>query len=488
MHRTFSNEHQLLNDHELPDAEDGAQVPDIHQPLSWYLLLVVILSGVGGLMFGYDTGVVAGVLVLIGDDLGKLSVTQKEVISSITCLGALGGSLSAGFLADGYGRRTVIGWSCIAFVVSAMIMAGAGSYIVLVTGRLLVGVAVGAASTVVPMYIAEVSPAHYRGRLVTINSLCTTGGQVVAYATGIAFANVSGGWRYVLGLSGIPPLIFLLSMAAVPESPRYLFLKERVADAEIVLRRLHGESYQAYMDSMLCGSKNSENPTIRQTLKQLFTVRSNLRALIVACGLMACQQLCGFNAFMYYSATMFASVGFSDPIAVSMVVALTNFIFTWVSLRYIDSVGRRKLLLGTMWLMIVALVVTAIRFNSGGLMIVLSIIVYVAAYAAALGNVPWQATEFLPLPVRSLGSMMVSATNWSCNFLVSASFLSLLELITPRGTFLLFALITLIFYVCIYLFYPEAAGLSLEEIEAIFETDSWFVIGKKYNPIPASLN
>jgi SP family myo-inositol transporter-like MFS transporter 13 len=463
----------------LPD--DGGGEHHHLGTVSSFVLFIICMSSVGGLMFGYDTGVISGVLVLLGDDLGSmLSEFQLEIITSVTAAFALVGSLVAGIASDSIGRKPVIGSACVVFIVAAIVMSAAESYLMLVTGRAIVGVAVGAASTTVPVYIAEVSPPNHRGKLVTLNSVSCTGGQVLAYLSGAAFQFVPHGWRYMLAISAIPPFLFLMAMTFIPESPRYLVLRGRSGDAIHVLRKLFPTADVAYIETMIerqvHSNEDFNKPYAISDFSKLFTVPSNFRALVVAGGLMASQQLCGFNSFMYYSATMFKTIGFDNPIAVSIVVSLTNFAFTWVAVLYVDVVGRRKMLLRTIWIMIVALVVTGFGFeidpskqtSQKAYLVVLSTIVYVASYSSALGNVPWQAIEFLPLDVRALGSMMISSTNWVCNSVVSLTFLSLLRWITPSGTFVLYACFTLLAYVGIYYCYPEVAGMPLEDINQIF--------------------
>lgn len=427
-------------------------------------------------MFGYDTGVISGVLVLITDnDLGqKLSKFDKELVTSITSLGALFGSIWAGISSDRIGRRLVIIYSLWAFILATVIMSFARKLSWLVMGRLIVGLAIGSASTSVPIYIAELSPARHRGKMVALNSISTTGGQVLAYLAAAIFSRLEHSWRIVVGLGAIPPIIFLfIAVIYFPESPRFLLHQDKVEQAEEALSKLYPDSsreeIREILQDQLCDGKDDESN--KYNLFSLFSVKSNRKAILVACGVMAAQQLCGFNVFMYYSATIFSIIGFKNPLIVSLIVSCTNFIFTWPAIFYIDTVGRRKMLLGTMWVLILSLITTAFTFKSGNYALIISTAVYVASYAVALGNVPWQSTEFLPLNVRALGSMLISSTNWICNTLVSMTFLSMLDLITPKFTFLFYALITTIAYIGIYFYYPEVAGMSLEEISKVFDND-----------------
>lgn len=444
------------------------------QSLSHYLLIIIGLASVGGLLFGYDTGVISGVLVLVGDDLGaELSDLDKELVTSITSFGALFGSLFTGVYSNSWGRKPMIATACGVFVVDSLFLAVVWSKNTLLLGRFIIGLAVGSASTVVPVYIAELAPASKRGMLVTLNSVTTTGGQLIAYVVGASLAHINHGWRWMLGIAAIPPCIVLVLMKMVPESPRYSISSGDLLNAERSLRKIYPKADIHTIHQLVVvvhnESKNRERKQNIVLLKDLFLVPSNFRALVVACGLMASQQLCGFNSFMYYAATIFQTVGFNNPIAVSIVVSATNFLFTWVAVKYIDKWGRRKMLLSTVWIMVLSLVATGLLFDSRPSWVVISTITYVASYASALGNVPWQAIEFLPLEVRSLGSMFISATNWSMNFLVSLSFLSLLSTLGATGTFSFYAALTFLAYVGIYFCYPEVKGLSLENVNQVFE-------------------
>ncbi|ANB14501.1 hypothetical protein AWJ20_2094 [Sugiyamaella lignohabitans] len=472
-----------------------------------YMLLCIVCACVGGLMFGYDTGCISQVIELLSDDLGHYLVAwELELITSSTSLFALMGSIFAGISADRYGRKVLIAVSCVVFILAALVMALSMSLAWLVLGRSLVGLAVGVASTIVSVYIAEISPPRYRGRLVALNSVSTTGGQVLAYLSGVAFHKTTNGWRYIVGLSGIPPLLFLLVMTAVPESPRFLFMNGRVDEAKQVLLKLDPRVDVAQVEEMVrqdLSYKDANNGVDDSSLARLFSVPANFRALVVGCGLMAAQQLCCFNGFMYFSVSLFAMAGFDNPFAVSLVVSITNFVFTWGAVKYIDKVGRRAILLRSVWIMVVALIVVAFAFttidpsaiknatnNDSGkpgsdsepdgmkILTVAATIVFVASYAIGLGNIPWQAIEFLPLDVRSLGSMFITSTNWTFNTLVSASFLHLLKWLTGTGTFLLYAFFTLLAYIGIYLYYPEVAGLPLEKVNDIFK-QGWRGLGKR---------
>ncbi|KAL7268426.1 hypothetical protein RUND412_008952 [Rhizina undulata] len=487
---------ETLSDHtngKTLDATALAELDSIETTqISRFVWLVTLAAAIGGFLFGYDTGVISGVLVVLSDDLGHvLSSSEKELVTSLTSGGAFIGAIFAGMCADRWGRKPVIAVGCVAFTIGAVLQAASFGLVQMAVGRFVIGTGVGLAAMVVPVYIGELAPSKYRGRMVTIDALCITGGQMVSYAIGAAFENVVHGWRYMIILGAVPALMLLFLLPILPETPRQLLNHDRPDAALEVLRKIYPAATQTQLSNKIqhltyhIHVSTSKTP-LWHSLKMLYTTPSNLRALIVTCGLMAIQQLCGFNSLMYYSATLFALVGFKNAIAVGLVVAGTNFLGTIVSFVSIDRFGRRRVLVGSMWGMAVGLGVCAAAFKylpissdleiaSGGsgmgwpgIVVLVSIVVYVAFYAVGLGNVPWQANELLPMEVRAVGVMMVTCTCWGCNIIISATFLSLMKGITPTGAFALYAAICFVGWIAVILCYPEVAGMTLEEITRVF--------------------
>lgn len=226
---------------------------------------------------------------------------------------------------------------------------------------------------VVPFYIAEIAPARARarGQLIGLNNMSITGGQVVSYAIGAALASITHGWRYMVGLGAVPAIVLACLMPFCPESPRHLVYHGRVREARQALKIIYRGATDPQIETVLssvaqaCEQSREINEGGRRwvNIRQLHAVPANLRALISACGLMVISQLSGFNTLMYYSSTLFDMVGFSNPTAVGIVVAGTNFLMTWVNMMVIDSVGRRRLLLCTAWGMSAGLIAVAIAFH-----------------------------------------------------------------------------------------------------------------------------
>ncbi|WOO84565.1 Myo-inositol transporter 1 [Vanrija pseudolonga] len=462
-------------------------------PFVWTLVCAASLSG---LLFGYDTGVISGTLVSIRHDLGHaLSTREKELVTSATTLGALLGGLVAGALSDYVGRKGVLGLANGVFITGALAQACAHALPLMVGGRFVVGLGVGLASCIAPLYIGELAPTRQRGRLVTINAVACTLGQVLAYGIGAVLESTHGGWRWMVGLGAVPALVQLGALIFLPESPRILLVRGDVPAVRGVLARVYPrasphdvERKTAIMAAAVRQAVLAEHSTTwTHRAASLIRVGANRRALVIGCGLQALQQLCGFNTLMYYSASIFASLGFKNATATGMVIALVNFAFTLVALRIIDPVGRRNTMLYTVPVMALALVLASAFFHqltlpTDGVLVpghpypaslttpvLLSMLLFVAAYATGCGNIPWQQGELFRLDVRGLGTSVCTATNWSCNLLVAATFLSLMESASPAGAFLLYAGACAAGWVFCWALYPETSGLSLEEVYEVFQ-------------------
>ncbi|KAF4121659.1 MFS transporter, SP family, solute carrier family 2 (myo-inositol transporter), member 13 [Geosmithia morbida] len=513
------------------DGEDDDPIAPVAELLakpgtkpSAFVLLLTLAAGISGLLFGYDTGVISATLVSIGTSLSgrELTSLDKSVITSSTSLFALAVSPLSSVLADKLGRKRVILYADGLFLAGSLVQCLSGSVAAMTAGRCIVGAGVGAASFVVPLYIAEVAPSSQRGRLVTMNVLFITLGQAVAYIVGWLFSTFgtrATAWRWMVGLGGVPAAVQAAVIVLMPETPRWLVKVGRSAAAKRVIQRVNGQDGMARSAAAdaeadaeadaLVGEIEMEARQERQARQlrrhgsrawlgdwqELLREGKNRRALAIACLLQGLQQLCGFNSLMYFSATIFTMVGFRSPTLTSLVVAVTNLIFTTVALSLIDRVGRRRILLRSIPFMIAGLLAAAFGFSLipapssegrdgsreaqaasgfGAPIILVSIMVYVASFALGLGNVPWMQSELFPLSVRSLGSGVATATNWGSNFAIGLTFLPLMDALTPPWTFVLYALVCVGGYVLIWRIYPETAGLSLEEATALLE-DGWGV-------------
>ncbi|KAF2672763.1 putative MFS myo-inositol transporter [Microthyrium microscopicum] len=459
----------------------------------WALTATAALSG---LLFGYDTGVISSALVSIRSSLGHpLTTLDKSLITSITSFAALLASPLAGLCADAFGRKPVILLSDVLFIAGALLQAFAPSVSTLIAGRAIVGLGIGAASALTPLYIAETAPAHWRGRLITVSTLLITSGQVVAYVIGWALADMGSGWRWMVGLGALPAVLQVVGLIRMPETPRWLVKADRPEQALEVLKRIYGGDEDMARELVKGMEREIEEEggkdgvgwmrKLRMVLRDLWTVPVNRKALTVACMLQGSQQLCGFNSLMYFSATIFAMTGFKSPSGTAILIAGCNFIFTLIAFSAIDRIGRRRILLISIPWMSTGLLVSAFAFTQVKLLpnsvqahqnsdaaappwasalLVSSLLVFVAAYALGLGNVPWQQSELFGLRVRAIGSALATATNWACNALVGITFLPMMELISPAGAMAVYASVCGVVWVACWLIYPERMGVGLEDV------------------------
>lgn len=339
---------------------------------------------------------------------------------------------------------------------------------------------------------------------------------MVAYIIGWLFSYVEGGWRWMVGLGIIPAVLQLMILVALPETPRWLVqagfenkalnilskVYQHNPDSDHIAKQILRDIQQevAEEEEELSQNKTSESgiqwvDAIKQRAHDLLNLPGNRRALTIAVMLQALQQLCGFNSLMYFSATIFSLLSFSSPTLTSLSVAMTNFLFTLLAFVYIDQIGRRRILLYSIPVMVASLFVCALTFSSVTLpdmspesqaseatmdssilplVILLCLTIYTAAYAFGLGNVPWQQSELFPLNVRSLGSALATATNWGSNFIVGLTFLPMLELLSPSLVFALYGLVGIVGWFGVRAIYPEMSGLNLEDVKTLL-ADGWGV-------------
>ncbi|KAK9327362.1 general substrate transporter [Lipomyces starkeyi] len=458
-----------------------------------YIWMVTFSAAVGGFLFGYDLTVISGVLALLGSDLGhELSSNEQELVTAMASAGAFVGVVIAGLLLDKYGRRKAVACGAIVFAIGSLIQAASYSIPQMTVGRFIVGLGIGQASMVAPVYIAELSPAKLRGRMVTIDALALTCAQCLGIAFSIGFQRVQHGWRYSVGLGTAPALLLLGLCFVIPETPRFLIMKDQLDAAVEVIGKIYPKASRKEVTDkvkliqlQLHEDLGLQQLSLQQSFKLLYRDRANLRALVVACGIVGINQFAGTNAFLYYAPKLFAMVGFNDALTVSIVVSGTNFVFGFIPLKYIDTFGRRRLLLWSMWVLPVSLCIGAIAIHQipiskdlvvkdqkttwAGVLVLVCVICFIAGFASGLGTVIWQVNELFPLEVRSLGAMMGVCTCWGSNIIVSSTYLSMMKGITPAGTFGFYSALMGVAYVCVYFCYPEVSGMTLEDIKVLFK-------------------
>jgi sugar porter (SP) family MFS transporter len=432
--------------------------------------LVAAVASLGGLLFGFDTGVISGALLFIKNDFA-LSPTMQGIVTSMVLVGAVGGAAFGGTLTDRFGRRPVIIAMAVLFVLGSLFSAAATAIWMLLVARFILGVAIGVASMLTPLYLSEMAPAEKRGAIVSLNQFCITAGILLSYLVDYVFADVSGTWRWMLGLGTLPGVLLGVGMAFLPESPRWLAAQGRTADAGHVLRQMR---QREDVSEELAGLERaiSEERT-EGSLVALFAAPRARVPLIVGIGLAVFQQVTGINTVIYYAPSIFKEAGFasnSAAILATVGIGVVNVLMTVVALLLLDQTGRRKLLLTGLAIMTVCLIAIAIAFSIGtqgiGGITAVALAAYVGGFAIGLGPIFWLIiAEIFPLAYRGRGMSVASMANWGSNLIVALIFLDLIRLLTPAGTFGLFAILTVAAFLFAWRYVPETNGRSLEQIE-----------------------
>ncbi|MGH3253127.1 MAG: sugar porter family MFS transporter [Trebonia sp.] len=439
------------------------------QSIRRHVVLVSGITALGGLLFGYDTGVVSGALLFLKDDFGGLSSFEQELVTSLLLVGAAVGALFAGRIADRVGRRLTVLGTALIFVVGVLLAAFAPAFGVLLAARVIIGLAVGSASMVVPLYIGEVAPPGIRGALVSMNQLAITSGILVSYLADYWLAGTES-WRLMFGLAAIPAVLLFVGMLFQAESPHWLVMHGRDEQARRVLARLR--------------APEEIEPEIAEVhrvteIEQLGTrdlLSAKLRPMLAVGVLLAVfQQITGINTVIYYAPTLLKSAGFgtNGSLLANVVNGAVNVIMTIIAIRLLDRVGRRTLLLiGTVG-MAVGMFLTAFSFSGGenlhgasAVTAILGLLIYTGSFAIGLGPVFWLLiAEIYPLAIRGAAMSVATIANWAANFAVTISFLTIKNAIGGMGVFLLFGCLTLVALLYFWRQVPETKGRSLQEIE-----------------------
>jgi SP family sugar:H+ symporter-like MFS transporter len=442
---------------------------------------IYVFGALGGLLFGYDTGVISGALLFIPKDF-KLSPFLQGAIVAGLLLGAMIGAAAAGRLSDWLGRRRLIIAAAVVFTVGALLAALAPSVGVLVAARVIIGLGVGSAALVVPLYLSEIAPTEVRGAIASLNQLMIVGGILAAFIVNAILAS-SGNWRLMLGLAAVPSLVLLVGMLFMPETPRYLVHAGEEETAREVLEDLPGdEPPEERIGEIREVEQQEEGGTGLAALWRAKWVRP---ALLVATGLAVFQQLVGINTIIYYAPTTLTNVGFAKTSAIyaNLIIGVINVAMTVVAIRIVDRVGRKPLLYAGVIGMVGSLLVLGIGLSAlatphhpgdpAAIVTLVCLATFIASFAATWGPVVWvMIPEVLPLSVRGTAMGVAVFGNWAANFVVSQSFPPLLKGVGPGPVFLGYAGLGILAGVFVMTFVTETKGRSLEEIEADLQADS----------------
>ncbi|MDT4928601.1 MAG: hypothetical protein QOF92_1468 [Pseudonocardiales bacterium] len=435
-----------------------------------------VLTALGGILFGYDTGVVGGVLPNISADFSLVSPFDKGLVVAILLAGAAVGALVAGRVADQLGRRRAIFITSIVFVIGLLASAFAPSLGVFWVSRFIIGLGVGSTSFVVPLYIGEIAPPERRGALVSLNQLSITIGilvsQLVAY-----FLAGHGDWRVSVGLALLPAVVLGIGIIREPESPAWLVKQGREDDARTVLKGLRDSD--DVIDDEIENVQNVAHEESKGSVGDLLDVR--LRpALMLGVTLAVIQQITGINTVIYFAPTVLqeAGLGRSASLLALVIVGVTNVLMTVVAIRYLDRVGRRPLLIWGMVGMTAGLFALAAAFaigihGSGAVFATIALAFYVGAFAVSLGPIVWLLiAEIFPLRVRGQAASIATMANWSANLVVAVSYLSIISMIGRTATFITYAVVTVLSLMYVLAKVPETRGLKLSEVEAELRPES----------------
>ena len=456
--------------------------------------IIAIIAATGGLLFGFDTGVVSGAIPFFQKDFG-IDNNMIELVTSVGLLGAILGALFCGKITDQLGRKKVILASAVIFVVGAIWSGIAFDVWNLILARLFLGIAIGVSSFAVPLYIAEISPAKLRGRLVSMFQLMVTIGVLVSYLSDLFFAdeNNPSCWRPMFYVGVIPACVLLVGMIFMPETPRWLMSQGRWNESENVLNKIEGiEQAKISMQQMQEEMKKKEEVE-KSSWREL--LQPWLRPPLFICiGIMFFQQFVGINTVIYYSPKIFLMVGFEGTVAAiwaSVGVGLVNVIFTVVSVYFVDRLGRRKLYFIGLFGITVSLLLLGVCFwvsnqlgDSVKWLAIMLIFCYVAFFVISIGPLGWLIiSEIFPLKLRGLGVSLGSLSVWLFNSLVSFTFFKIVKILTipgkeillegenlgnPAGAFWFYAGIAFLALIWGYFYIPETKGISLEQIESFW--------------------
>jgi MFS transporter, SP family, galactose:H+ symporter len=446
------------------------------QKITVILIVATAIAAVGGILFGFDTGVISGAILYITQDW-SLNSAEESIATSAVLIGAILGAILGGFVADRLGRKRSIIAGSVSFIIGTFVLLASNGLGIFVVGRLLIGIAIGLASFIVPMYISELAPERIRGALVSLNQLFVTLGILVSYGVDSLFS-AAGNWKAMFAVGLIPAMILLVGIALMPNSPRWLVFKNRTAKARKVLERVRGENEKEVEPEI-----QEIESAVKNQSKGVAMLKSNVvkYPLIVGLGLAIFQQVTGVNTIIYYAPTIFQFAGLDSAtaaIAATTGVGLANFIVTAIALLLVDRVGRRPLLLVGILGMVISLIVLGAGFgltagatgHAAGIVTAVSLIAYISFFAIGLGPVFWLLiSEIFPLQVRGTAMSLATIANWGANFAITLLFLELVGVLGQAGTFWLFAAIGIAAFVFALRLVPETKGLTLEQIESHFK-------------------
>lgn len=439
------------------------------------ILCIAGLVSVGGILYGYDIGVISGALLFINQTI-PLSETELGLIVGAVLGGGLFGTLLAGPVSDRFGRRFLILLASVIFIFGITAILMAQNFQMLLLARILLGVGVGIVSVAVPLYVAEIVPSEDRGKYVTFFQLLLTLGIVLAYVVDLAFTP-SQNWRGMFAVLFIPSFILFAGMCILPETPRWLIAKNQLEKARKILTRIrHSEcEVNRDMEEIQISLKAMQNK--KESFRELFSSQWIMPSL-VAIAIAVFNQLTGINSFLQYAPLILKKAGISSnyiSMAGSAGMGLLNFLFTVIAITLIDTLGRRPLLLtGIIGVILSEIFLSFINYSMpnsshAGLLSLIGLLFFIMSFAIGPGVVVWLAiAELFPTQIRGKGMAICLFFNSLAATLLASTFLPVVKWLGMGSTYCLFAFFTLGYFFVVYFFLPETKARSLEEIQNHF--------------------
>jgi sugar porter (SP) family MFS transporter len=456
----FSNQEGILSESAL------AQQTNVRRGFIWRVSLI---AGLGGILYGYDMGVIAAALIFVRKSF-MLSTRMEEVVVSVVLIGAMFGALAGGSITDRIGRRATLLWGGAIFLAGSLLAPASPNVATLIVARALLGVAIGFTSVTAPVYVSELAPPRSRGMLIGLYQFALTLGIALADLVGYWLAGQHA-WRLMFGIGALPAALFILLLLTLPESPRWLFVQNRITEAESVL--------STYTDAagarlLLDDIRSALQTRLERRWSALWSPAVRM-SLFIAAGFTILQQVTGINAILYYGPQIFPLAGITSnksAIFATLLVAITNVLATIIALVLVDRLGRKPLLYAGVDGMTVSLLMLAYSFHNQaafaaapGVVATVCLMVYITCFAFSMGPIAWiLVSEVFPLQVRGRGVAVASLASGAANFLVSLTFLSLIKAAGNSPTFIIYAGFCIVTLLFVRFVIPETKGRELESI------------------------
>ncbi|HSY03051.1 MAG TPA: sugar porter family MFS transporter [Acidobacteriaceae bacterium] len=440
--------------------------PEVRRSFLWKVSLI---AGLGGILYGFDMGVIAAALIFVRESF-SLSTRMEEVVVSVVQVGVLAGAAAGGVIADRIGRRATLLWGGVIFLAGSLLAPASPNAFTLIIARALLGVAIGFTSVTAPVYVSELAPPQSRGMLIGLYQFALTLGIALADLTGYWLAGEHA-WRLMFGLGAIPAALFVLLLVTLPESPRWLYAHDRIAEAESVLGQYtNAAGIRLLVDDIRSGLQVK----VEKRWGALWSPAVRF-SLLIAVGFTVLQQVTGINTIIYYGPRIFSLAGITsnrNAIFATLLVAVTNVLATIIALVLVDRAGRKPLLYVGLTGMTASLFLLSYSFHSPaafgaapGVIATICLMVYITCFAFSMGPIAWiLVSEVFPLQLRGRGVAAATIGSGASNFIVSITFLSLINAAGNTFTFVIYGIFCIVTLIFVRFIVPETKGRELESI------------------------